>query len=53
MKNGDKSFPLNGKMPAFLYPRDHPYNEDDIEEKLLEGPLPIAVCRHLRSIKNI
>ncbi|KAJ7800689.1 hypothetical protein B0H14DRAFT_3490393 [Mycena olivaceomarginata] len=42
MKNGDKSFPLNGKMPAFLYPRDHPYNEDDIEEKLLEGPLPIA-----------
>ncbi|KAJ7698773.1 hypothetical protein B0H14DRAFT_3036727, partial [Mycena olivaceomarginata] len=42
IKNGDKSFPLNGKMPAFLCPRNHPYNKDDIEEKLLEGPLPIA-----------
>ncbi|KAJ7835823.1 hypothetical protein B0H14DRAFT_2795269 [Mycena olivaceomarginata] len=47
IKNGDKSFPLNGKMPAFLYPRNHPYNKDNIEEKLLEGPLPITAAKQI------
>ncbi|KAJ7929473.1 hypothetical protein B0H13DRAFT_1859681 [Mycena leptocephala] len=42
IKAGDKTFPINGMIPAFVYPSDHPYDEDDIEDKLLEGPLPIA-----------
>ncbi|KAJ6449291.1 hypothetical protein C8R45DRAFT_947507 [Mycena sanguinolenta] len=42
IKAGDKQFSTNGKIPAFLYPKDHVYNEADIEDKLLEGPLPIA-----------
>lgn len=35
---------INAKqMPSFMYPDNHPYNSDDIEDGLLEGPLPVAV----------
>ncbi|KAJ7924000.1 hypothetical protein B0H13DRAFT_2315816 [Mycena leptocephala] len=37
IKAGDKTFPINGMIPAFVYPSDHPYDEDDIEDKLLEA----------------
>lgn len=44
IKGGHKDFRLNGKqMPAFMYPRDHTYNKDDIEDGLLQGLLPVAV----------
>jgi hypothetical protein len=28
-----------------MYPKGHAYNDLDIEDRLLEGRLPIAVCR--------
>ncbi|KAF7371411.1 hypothetical protein MSAN_00777800 [Mycena sanguinolenta] len=47
IKAGDKLFSTNGKIPAFLYPKDHIYNEHDIEDKVLEGPLPIAAAKQI------
>ncbi|KAJ7142460.1 hypothetical protein C8R44DRAFT_865802 [Mycena epipterygia] len=35
------------QLPAFLYPANHPYNPDDIEDKLLQGPLPVASAKQI------
>ncbi|KAF8218077.1 hypothetical protein K438DRAFT_1925305 [Mycena galopus ATCC 62051] len=47
IRAGDKLFSINGKIPAFMYPKDHVYNADDIEDKLLEGRLPIAAAKQI------
>ncbi|KAJ7716928.1 hypothetical protein B0H16DRAFT_1612525 [Mycena metata] len=48
IKGGHKDFRLNGKqMPAFMYPRDHTYNKDDIEDGLLQGLLPVAAAKQI------
>ncbi|KAJ7085927.1 hypothetical protein C8R44DRAFT_991690 [Mycena epipterygia] len=35
------------QMPHFMYADNHPYNPDDIEDGLLEGPLPVAAAKQL------
>ncbi|KAJ7352228.1 hypothetical protein DFH08DRAFT_1077956 [Mycena albidolilacea] len=47
IKAGDKQFPINGKIPAFMYPKGHAYNDLDIEDRLLEGRLPIAAAKQI------
>ncbi|KAJ7893331.1 hypothetical protein B0H14DRAFT_2559744 [Mycena olivaceomarginata] len=37
----------NGNILAFMYPKDHMYNDLDIEDKLLEGRLPIAAVKQI------
>ncbi|KAJ7699167.1 hypothetical protein B0H14DRAFT_2649232 [Mycena olivaceomarginata] len=47
IKARDKQFPINGKIPAFMYPTGHMYDDLDIEDKLLEGCLPIAAAKQI------